>query len=183
MHIGSMCNCSFNFIITSDISLSASFRPNASQCEFDLHRAMGLMQHHDATTGTEKQAVAEDYALRLSLAVDRCQEENIETLVADSGLNHDQLDLSLTSCPRLNISECEVSELADQFVIVIYNPLSRPVNQYVRVPVTDFSYDVYDSKGERIMGQMNQIPSHIKTIPGKKRYLPFLARSVYKITI
>ena len=171
MHIGSMCNCSFNFIIKSDISLSASFRPNASQCEFDLHRAMGLMQHHDATTGTEKQAVAEDYALRLSLAVDRCQEENIETLVADSGLNHDQLDLSLTSCPRLNISECEVSELADQFVIVIYNPLSRPVNQYVRVPVTDFSYDVYDSKGERIMGQMNQIPSHIKTIPGKKRYL------------
>ena len=28
-------------------------------------RAMGTMQHHDAVTGTEKQAVAEDYAKRL----------------------------------------------------------------------------------------------------------------------
>ena len=26
---------------------------------------MGLMQHHDAVTGTEKQNVAEDYAFRL----------------------------------------------------------------------------------------------------------------------
>ena len=129
---------------------------------------MGLMQHHDAVTGTEKQIVAEDYALRLSLAVERCQQENIETLVADSGLDHDQLDLSLTSCPRLNISECEVSELADQFVIVIYNPVSRTVNQYVRVPVTDSAYDVFDSKGDRIMSQMNQIPSHIKAIPGTR---------------
>ena len=36
-----------------------------AQCEFSLHRAMGLMQHHDAVTGTEKQNVAEDYAFRL----------------------------------------------------------------------------------------------------------------------
>ena len=31
-----------------------------------LKRAMGMMQHHDAVTGTEKQNVAEDYALRMS---------------------------------------------------------------------------------------------------------------------
>ena len=30
-----------------------------------LRRAMGTMQHHDAVTGTEKQAVAEDYAKRV----------------------------------------------------------------------------------------------------------------------
>ena len=37
----------------------------SAQCEFTLHRAMGLMQHHDAVTGTEKQNVAEDYSYRL----------------------------------------------------------------------------------------------------------------------
>ena len=30
-----------------------------------LKRAMGAMQHHDAVTGTEKEAVAHDYALRI----------------------------------------------------------------------------------------------------------------------
>ena len=30
-----------------------------------LKRAMGAMQHHDAITGTEKEAVAHDYALRV----------------------------------------------------------------------------------------------------------------------
>jgi lysosomal alpha-mannosidase len=33
---------------------------------------MGVMQHHDAITGTEKQAVADDYALRISQAFDDC---------------------------------------------------------------------------------------------------------------
>ena len=51
------------------------------KCEFDLHRAMGLMQHHDAVTGTEKQNVAEDYTLRLTRATDTCQQENINTLI------------------------------------------------------------------------------------------------------
>ena len=30
-----------------------------------LKEAMGAMQHHDAVTGTEKEAVAHDYALRI----------------------------------------------------------------------------------------------------------------------
>jgi len=32
---------------------------------------MGLAQHHDAVTGTEKQVVAFDYALRLSQGIDQ----------------------------------------------------------------------------------------------------------------
>ena len=31
---------------------------------------MGIVQHHDAITGTEKQEVANDYALRLSAGID-----------------------------------------------------------------------------------------------------------------
>jgi lysosomal alpha-mannosidase len=33
-----------------------------------LREAMGIMQHHDAVTGTEKQHVADDYARTLSKA-------------------------------------------------------------------------------------------------------------------
>lgn len=38
-----------------------------------LREAMGVMQHHDAITGTEKQHVAEDYARILQGGVDECQ--------------------------------------------------------------------------------------------------------------
>lgn len=35
--------------------------------------AMGIMQHHDAATGTEKQHVANDYARMLHIGVTECQ--------------------------------------------------------------------------------------------------------------
>ena len=38
-----------------------------------LKRAMGVNQHHDAVTGTEKQHVAYDYAKRLAIAEHECQ--------------------------------------------------------------------------------------------------------------
>ena len=36
-----------------------------------VDEAMGLAQHHDAVSGTEKQHVANDYAQRLSYGIDR----------------------------------------------------------------------------------------------------------------
>jgi len=35
-----------------------------------LREAMGIMQHHDAITGTEKQHVADDYARTLAKALE-----------------------------------------------------------------------------------------------------------------
>lgn len=37
-----------------------------------LREAMGVMQHHDAVSGTEKQAVAQDYARQLSEGIEEC---------------------------------------------------------------------------------------------------------------
>mgnify|MGYP005983685083 CR=1 FL=1 len=38
-----------------------------------LREAMGIMQHHDAITGTEKQHVADDYARILQEGINECQ--------------------------------------------------------------------------------------------------------------
>jgi lysosomal alpha-mannosidase len=40
----------------------------------DLRMAMGVMQHHDAITGTEKQMVATDYNSMLYLAIEKTQD-------------------------------------------------------------------------------------------------------------
>ena len=39
-----------------------------------MREAMGVMQHHDAITGTEKQHVANDYARILAQGFDECGE-------------------------------------------------------------------------------------------------------------
>lgn len=37
-----------------------------------MREAMGVMQHHDAITGTEKQHVADDYARILTKGMNKC---------------------------------------------------------------------------------------------------------------
>ena len=98
--------------------------------------------------------------------VQRCQEENILKLLAKTNLQLSQLDLSQTDCPALNISQCEVTESAETFLVVLYNPLSRPVSHHVRLPVPSTSYQVYDHLGEKIPTQFNEIPAFIRNIPG-----------------
>ena len=62
--------------MASQSQLSASEKGDITK----LREAMGIMQHHDAITGTEKQHVANDYARILTAAIDECQ------LVAESAL-------------------------------------------------------------------------------------------------
>lgn len=38
-----------------------------------MRAAMGIMQHHDAVTGTEQEHVAHDYARILSEGIDECE--------------------------------------------------------------------------------------------------------------
>lgn len=45
-----------------------------------LSEAMGIMQHHDAITGTEKQAVANDYARLLTKAM-KNSESNVAPII------------------------------------------------------------------------------------------------------
>nr|CAD7399255.1 unnamed protein product [Timema cristinae] len=114
-----------------------------------MREAMGVMQHHDAITGTEKQVVAEDYARMLHLGIVEC--DIITNTAFNKLFTNNHLDdtnpapqVNLDSCMLLNISQCEVSEKSSNFVVTVYNPLSHPVSLYVRVPVTGQTYSVKD---------------------------------------
>eukprot|EP00252_Welwitschia_mirabilis_P007627 TRINITY_DN1919_c0_g1_i1.p1 TRINITY_DN1919_c0_g1~~TRINITY_DN1919_c0_g1_i1.p1 ORF type:complete len:1055 (-),score=246.23 TRINITY_DN1919_c0_g1_i1:132-3296(-) len=104
-----------------------------------LEKAMAILQHHDAVSGTEKQHVANDYALRLSKASIEAEDVIKEALLflmskensskilrrtIHSLGNHmlqdifpstkfasEQSRIELEQCPLLNISYCPKSEV------------------------------------------------------------------------
>ncbi|KAL1516872.1 hypothetical protein ABEB36_000710 [Hypothenemus hampei] len=135
-----------------------------------LREAMGVMQHHDAITGTEKQHVANDYARHLQQGIEECE---IITQAAIIKLSNQTDNIKINenttfnSCQLLNISQCSYSENYKKFAVTIYNPLSRSVDKLVRVPVLGNSYSVIDSKNNSLETQIISIPDFVKNIPGR----------------
>ncbi|XP_065335492.1 lysosomal alpha-mannosidase-like isoform X2 [Cloeon dipterum] len=132
-----------------------------------LREAMGVLQHHDAITGTEKQHVAEDYAAILNKALVQCDGLTSEFLNKLSRKREKEPSLVLFErCPLLNMSDCAVSENKTTFVVKIFNPLARRVSKFVRLPVTGPEHSVFDlSSGKKldiqyvpIMDEVNKIP-------------------------
>ncbi|TDG47303.1 hypothetical protein AWZ03_006296 [Drosophila navojoa] len=107
--------------------------------EFDPHlnfmrETMGIMQHHDAVTGTEKQKVALDYAKRMSVALRACS-TNIRSVLNQLSISSDKVSPQPTkfefkTCTLLNISSCATSELNNRFALTLYNPLAQSTNEY-----------------------------------------------------
>lgn len=144
-----------------------------------LREAMGVMQHHDAVTGTEKQHVAEDYARLLDRAMKACGENTRDVLnqmttgknpttKQSVPVNHDNLsvnyDFEFDSCPLLNISACENTEGNGNFIVTLYNPLPHSTFQYVRIPVSRTNYSILDYRGVPTPYQLISIPSSIKNL-------------------
>ncbi|XP_029158276.1 lysosomal alpha-mannosidase isoform X1 [Nylanderia fulva] len=133
-----------------------------------FRETMGVMQHHDAVTGTEKQFVADDYARLLYKSMADAGDMISEAIGKWSGLlNSSTPSFQIFTCLELNISSCAFSEKNNVFVVAVYNPLSRPVSTYVRLPVKDNSYSVLSSIGQSITPQIVPIPERIQKIPGR----------------
>jgi lysosomal alpha-mannosidase len=52
---------------------------------------------------------------------------------------------TFVDCPLANISQCETSENNRKFTILIYNPLPRPIQKYIRIPTVTNDYQIYQS--------------------------------------
>lgn len=137
----------------------------------NLREAMGIMQHHDAVTGTEKQHVANDYARLLQIGIDKCSENTKETLNQLSNpevTSNEGLKFEFKSCASLNISSCDISENSEKFMITIYNPLAHSTNQYIRIPISDSEYEVLDNENVVLSSQIVSVPSEVRILSFRK---------------
>ncbi|KAJ2941876.1 hypothetical protein O0L34_g10690 [Tuta absoluta] len=131
----------------------------------ELKAAVGIMQHHDAITGTEQQHVAHDYERILNDAIE-------DALIIPRQAFNKYMQGDATKQPiftyercRLNESSCDVSEKSEQFVVTVYNHLAWERNEPVRVPVLDGNYEVYAPNGDKIKSQLVDIPEAVIKIP------------------
>uniref|UniRef100_A0A671T5G0 Alpha-mannosidase n=1 Tax=Sinocyclocheilus anshuiensis TaxID=1608454 RepID=A0A671T5G0_9TELE len=114
-----------------------------------MKRAMGVAQHHDAVSGTEKQHVAYDYARRLATGWAHCEVLVRNSLAVLSGSESPRV-----FCENLNISVCPLTESSQKFSMNVYNPLGRTVSWPVRLPVNGSLYSVTDTNGKAVNSQV-----------------------------
>lgn len=120
-----------------------------------LRQIMGVMQHHDAITGTERQAVSDDYDRLTYDAIVGAANNARDALRILTNLP----DGEFQNCLRLNISECAFTkDGADNVMVTLFNPLAHQSTQYIRIPVLEENYEVTDEKG-------NKVPSEILPVP------------------
>jgi lysosomal alpha-mannosidase len=136
-----------------------------------LTRAMGIAQHHDAISGTERQHVAYDYAKRLSKGTNMCLDiiqNALTSLIFKTNIdkNFNLSNLKFYYCPLMNISECNSIENLRNISVIAYNPLGQAQSYWIRLPVTNTNYVVYDLETFEILeSEFVDISTETKRIP------------------
>lgn len=139
-----------------------------------LQETLGILQHHDAVTGTCKQFVNDDYSHMLASAMKKAH-HSLVTSVAKI-IEHANANRQLTAgginaqfasqpmskidsfimkgehifCSSLNASHCQISEKLDKFerlLVHAYNPASHSVQHYVQIPIRDGLFSVREANG------------------------------------
>ena len=128
-----------------------------------LGEAMGVAQHHDAVSGTEKQHVANDYARRLHIGQTACYSsinDSLNSLIYGPS----NLVFNFQFCEYLNISSCEHTK-KKYFWFVVYNPLARSRKVPLKLPVMESSgYGLKDVGGNNLHIDMLPVSTISKSL-------------------
>ncbi|UJR22329.1 hypothetical protein I4U23_025391 [Adineta vaga] len=159
-----------NNILQATRQLNAFANTNLRNKTFSLSEAMGIAQHHDAVSGTEKQHVANDYAQRLADGIDEAVDV-INTAYTKFFSKDEKVPPKAPQflCQLTNISECLPIEEQNQFTLTLWNPTVHTISHHVRVPVTK-KYSVRDETGHAILADFIPISEPTKKIPGRKSF-------------
>ncbi|XP_076239948.1 lysosomal alpha-mannosidase II [Calliopsis andreniformis] len=157
--------------ISKQLAVLTGLSENYEEQLTHLREAMGVMQHHDAVTGTEKQEVAFDYSRLLYDAMQRgvgVASDALNKWNKNASEDKKQPPRDMNSCMQLNISSCPYTE-NQNFMLTIYNPLSQAVTTPIRLPVQNTPYMVEDiSNDSTIVSQLVPIPEAVQEIPGRE---------------
>uniref|UniRef100_A0A0G4IBA5 Alpha-mannosidase n=1 Tax=Chromera velia CCMP2878 TaxID=1169474 RepID=A0A0G4IBA5_9ALVE len=115
---------------------------------FSLREALGIAQHHDAVSGTEKQAVNDDYTYRLAEAAQEAHRaagfffaDRIADLLRANPAPPTPIEptIELTHCPYANISVCAgthaLSEVGGSVIVAAFNQHEHAKDTILDVPV------------------------------------------------
>ncbi|KAF8565287.1 hypothetical protein P879_10723 [Paragonimus westermani] len=156
-----------------------------------LRQAMGVMQHHDAVTGTEKQHVADDYAMTLSQGSSACQSVIAEALMnLLPNLSKFTGNNLPVFCDLLNISLCSATDGWKPYLnssgqggvyIFLYNPVAWNLwHSWLRIPLYIASEemnkveviirDLRDPEGPTLPYQILPISERTMEIPERRLF-------------
>lgn len=133
-----------------------------------MKKAMGVLQHHDAVSGTAKQAVTYDYALRLARGFKQCEDTIKQSLTQLLPKTQSVPKPNIQFCRMTNVTQCQVSESNFKFVVHVYNPLIRKVTKFIRLPIVSAGYQVIGPDGESVQTQVVPISKRSRLIPGRR---------------
>ena len=140
--------------------------PYSNMNSLPLRRALGVLQHHDAITGTEKQAVAYDYAFRISNASKECEMIVSRSLARLMSKTHAAPDINF--CFLRNVSICPFTDHSVSFVAIVYNPLGRQNTWPIWLPISSDKATVYGPDAELVKSDVLPVDERTVSVRGNR---------------